>query len=132
MLAPELEPSAQPTSDGSIAHGAGHSSTVPSEQAKAMASPGPHRASKMPEVCTCATGYAAGVRQLASRFAGLRGDVRPNLQPGGADSSSIEEVEHARAALLIDKRVGSNGERSAAVRVARGSAARLKLERALC
>ena len=59
-----------------------------------------------------------------------RNGARPNLQPSGADSSGVEEVQHARAALLVDERVGSHGQRSAAVRGACGGAARLKVERA--
>lgn len=56
MLASGAAQSAQLTSGASGAHGVAQSATVPSEQASATPSPGPHRASKMPEVRTCATG----------------------------------------------------------------------------
>lgn len=81
----------------------------------------------MPEVRTCATGCEARVRQNAIPCA-WRG-LRPDLQPSVA-GARIKEVEHARAALLVDERVGAHGERSAAVCGARGSAASLKVESA--
>ena len=71
----------QLTSGASAEHGAAQSATVPSEHASATVSPGPHRASKMPEVRTCATGCDARGYQPGVPEAGAPGRAEPTCSP---------------------------------------------------